>query len=99
MTKIKIHDAEWFKENCCISKNISKEFRPLRPKGAYWKKIDKSSDLIYWLSGGEMHALAGKVLEVTEIRTETSAGNIYDAKYYAGGYAIPNWAIEWVKEE
>lgn len=42
--------------------------------------------------------LLGKVL-IVECDDGNEAGNITDARYFAGGYWIPNWAIEWVKEE
>lgn len=100
MTKIKIHDEEWFKEHCCISTVSTYEFRPLIPKGESWKKLDSENPVMYWLSDGFMNTLAGKVLKVTvtDDRGGEEAKEIYGSKYCAGGYWIPNWAIEWVME-
>lgn len=46
-----------------------------------------------------MDALTGKVLAVTFTLNGLNSGKMYGSKYFAGGYCIPNWAIEWVKEE
>lgn len=49
MITIKIHDKEWFEENCSLSSNDkgSKLFRSLRPKGVIWEKCDKKIDMVH----------------------------------------------------
>jgi hypothetical protein len=44
-----------------------------------------------------MGLLVGQVLEVAH--DDIGSGRIDNARYFAGGYWIPNWAIEWIKEE
>jgi hypothetical protein len=95
-TTIKIHDTEWFKEHCRICDRV-REFDGfiLRPKYDSWLYVRT----IHWLQGpGCMDPLEGKVLEV-EHDSGFDNGSISNARYMAGGYWIPNWAIEWVKEE
>lgn len=95
MTKIKIHDAEWFDKHCCPGKGFHDA---LRPKGLRWRRYDKMRGIVYWLSEGPMSALVGRVLEVEEEAKDITADEMRSAKYMAGGFYIPNWAIEWVME-
>ena len=96
MTKIKIHDKEWFKENCCLSTEYHK---CLRPKGSLWEILDKELDTVNWILGGIMDTLAGEELKVMRTDKNVRAGRMNSSRYFAGGYWIPNWAIEWVKED
>lgn len=99
MTKIKIHDEEWFEEHCCRSTVSPSQYKPLIPNHPSWKKHDKENPVMYWLSDGFMNDLAGQELEVTIIDDRgEGTKEIYGSKYCAGGYWIPNWAIEWVME-
>lgn len=95
--KIKIHNAEWFKEHCCYIVNKWKDY--LIPKGALWESLDEEADVIHWLLGGEMSNLTGKVLKVKRIDRKKVSAKMNSSRYLAGGYWIPNWAIEWVMEE
>ena len=95
-TIIKIHDAEWFKEHCkVIDRNFA--FTEVVPSNPAWN--EKSS--VSWLLGDSptsMGSLAGRELEV-EIDGGIQSGSIAASRYMVEGYWIPNWAIEWVKEE
>jgi hypothetical protein len=96
---IKIHDEKWFREHCCRSTVSPCEFGPLIPKDESWKKLDSENPVMYWLSDGFMNNLVGQELEVTltDLKGEGSKV-IQGSRYFAGGYWIPNWAIEWVME-
>lgn len=87
-TTIKIHDTQWFKKHC----ESYYQFSRLMPKYDSWSP----AQTIHWILG--MRSLEGKVLEV-EHDCGNKAGYINDARYMAEGFYIPNWAIEWVKEE
>lgn len=96
MTKIKIHDAEWFDKCCCPGKGFHDV---LRPKGLRWRRYAGTHGIVYWLSEGPMNDLVGKVLEVEKVAEDVTANEMRSAKYMAEGFYIPNWAIEWVMEE
>lgn len=93
MITIKIHDKKWFKEHCRVVREIGYD-RLLTPKYSPWKKVRTIS----WISGdcNSMSPLEGLILKVE--RYDAHGNDITDARYFAGGYWIPNWAIEWVKE-
>lgn len=91
MTTIKIHDAQWFKKHCKVI-GSTKYGSYLEPKYSPWKRIYTLS----WSLEGRMGLLVGQVLEVAY--DDIGSGSIDNARYFAGGYWIPNWAIEWVKE-
>lgn len=52
MTTIKIHDTEWFKENCCPSTECPFH-TSLRPKGDMWESLDKEAVVAHWIVGGD----------------------------------------------
>lgn len=99
MTTIKIRNKEWFKEHCCFSIYVDFSGNSLIPKGTLWKRLDKKADVVHWFTGGAMSLLAGKELKVTRTDKKVSASKMNSSKYFAGGYWIPNWVIEWVKED
>lgn len=91
---IKIHDTRWFRAHCRVTA-ATIDFADLKPKYDSWRH--KCS--VSWMHGLDaMSPLEGCVLEV-ECDSGNEAGDMSDARYMAGGYWIPNWAIEWVKEE
>ncbi len=91
MITIKIRDSRWFKKHCKIISSCGE----LVPKYFPW---DKKVFALAWNGeGSSMSLLRGKVLEI-ERDDGNKAGDITDARYFAGGFWIPNWAIEWVKE-
>jgi hypothetical protein len=94
-TIIKIHDTEWFREHCKIICSIDLCME-LRPRYASWE----DTRIVSWISGenSTMSPLEGRVLEAV-IDCGNSCGAMNNARYMAGGYYIPNWAIEWIKEE
>ena len=94
-TTIKIHDTQWFKEHCRIV-DMTARFNALIPKYDSWAHVRT----IHWLHGAadSMSPLEGKVLKV-ELDVGPDSGHISNARYMVKGYWIPNWAIEWVKEE
>lgn len=96
MITIKIHDAEWFRKHCRPGRRFHDA---LRPKGLRWRWYDRKRGMVYWLINGPMDTLVGKVLEVEDESKFITADEMHSTKYIAGGYYIPNWAIEWVKEE
>ena len=98
MTTIKIRNKEWFEENCCISTECSFP-TSVRPKGVLWESLDKETDVVHWITGGDMSTLAGEELKVMRTDRKVSASMMNSSRYFAGGYWIPNWAIEWVKED
>ena len=89
MITIKIHDKQWFEEQCIVA-SIRGDLLPKYPS---WHKVLT----VPWSAGSGMRFLNGKVLEV-EHDDGNKAGDISDARYFAGNYWIPNWAIEWIKE-
>lgn len=93
MVTIKIHDKQWFKEHCRVV-GATGYYSYLEPKYSPWRHV---ITLDWSLENTKMCQLTGKVLEVEKDDGDTT-GCITDARYFAGGYWIPNWAIEWVKE-
>jgi len=94
MIIIKIHDKNWFNKNCKVV--YAKEgVSFIEPKYSPWKHVTTFS---WSLIDIDMSLLVGQILKVN-IDDGNTAGNITDARYFAGGYWVPNWAIEWVKEE
>lgn len=93
MITIKIHDRQWFKRNCRAIGLTEYDSR-LEPKHSLWRHVHTLS----WSLEGTMGWLVGKVLEV-EKDDGIDSGGMDNARYFVGGYWIPNWAIEWVKEE
>lgn len=94
MITIKIHDKQWFKKHCKVIGAIG-YCSHIEPKYSSWRHVLT----IGWsLASSSMSQLVGQVLEV-EHDSGINAGSINDARYFAGGYWIPNWSIEWVKEE
>lgn len=89
MITIKIHDTQWFKKHCRIRAQAA--YSSLVPKYAFWKKVLTVS----WITG--MSTLEGQILEV-EADSGFIDGAMHQARFLAGGFWIPNWAIEWVKE-
>lgn len=96
-TIIKIHDTQWFKKHCKVIAKYD-TFVALMPKYSCW---DSQVDgFVSWLSGSNMSYLEGMVLEVDKDEPKAlSHVSMSGSRYYAEGYWIPNWAIEWVKEE
>ena len=92
MTTIKIHDAQWFKKHCRVI-GATEYGSYLEPKYSPWKRIFTLS----WSLEGSMGQLVGKVLKV-KFDDGIDSGGMDNARYFAGGFYIPNWAIEWVKE-
>lgn len=93
-TTIKIHDKKWFAEHCVVLYTKFYSYG-LKPKYPAWKNLYT----LHWpVSQTGMNLLTGQVLEV-EHDDGDKAGVMRDARYLAGGHWIPNWAIEWVKEE
>lgn len=92
-TTIKIHDTKWFKEHCRVV-GATDSLSELEPKYDSWK----GRSTVSWLTGNLMGLLEGKVLQV-EHDAGIGSGIMDNARYSFGGYWIPNWAIEWVKEE
>lgn len=90
MTTIKIHDAQWFKEHCRVI-GATEYGSSLVPKYSPWKH----TLTLPWSLEGEMGKLVGQVLEV---EYDDGSGSMDNARYFAGGFWIPNWTIEWVKE-
>ena len=93
ITIIKIHDKQWFKEHCRV-RGATEYCSYLEPKSIPWGRISTVS----WSLDGDMGQLVGKILEV-EYDSGNDSGSIEDARYLVKSYWIPNWAIEWVKEE
>lgn len=93
-TTIKIHDKDWFNKNC---KFVYAEGRSIfiEPKYPVWKYVQTFS---WSLTNRNMVSLVGQILKV-EIDEGNTSGDISDARYFAKGLWIPNWVIEWVKEE
>lgn len=97
-TTIKIHDTEWFETHCrLISRTAA--YDELVPNLPGWKGIPTVS----WLSGytikDGMSSLEGRVLIVEHYSNNATSLLMMGSRYMARGYWIPNWAIEWVKEE
>lgn len=93
-TTIKIHNTQWFKEHCRVTAETN-VFVALTPKYDSWRH----RSTVHWHRGeGAMDPLEGCVLEV-ERDDGNKQGDMDNARYMAEGYWIPNWAIEWVKEE
>lgn len=94
MITIKIHDKQWFKEHCKVV-GATGYCSHIEPKYSPWRQVLT----IGWSSASSsMSQLIGQVLEV-EHDSGIYAGHITDARYFARGFWLPNWAIEWVKEE
>ena len=97
-TTIKIHDTEWFETHCKVIDH-TKTYDELVPNLPGWKDMSTIS----WLSGytvlNGMGSLEGRVLIVERYNNDVSSLLMLGSRYMAGGYWIPNWAIEWVKEE
>ena len=93
MTTIKIHDRKWFKRNC-RSIGATEYDSYLESKHSPWRHVFT----LPWSLKGTMGQLVGQVLEVAH-DSGIDSGSMDNARYFAGGYWIPNWAIEWVKEE
>lgn len=94
MITIKIHDKQWFEKHCKVV-GATGYCSHIEPKYSPWRQVVT----IGWsLSSVSMGRLVGQILEA-ERDYGISAGRINDSRYFAGGYWIPNWAIEWVKEE
>ena len=93
MTTIKIKDKEWFEENCVRIYDCNTYFVP-----RHWTK-EQQDRTVSFLTDGPMGALMGQVLIVEEDdQDDVSAKNMMGSRYFVK-YWIPNWAIEWVKEE
>lgn len=92
-TTIKIHDSQWFKKHCKVI-GITEYGSYIEPKYLLWNHVYT----INWSLEGDMGQLVGQVLEV-ECDDGINSGSMDDARYFAKDYWIPNWAIEWVKEE
>ena len=90
-TTIKIHDAQWFKEHCKVI-GSTEYGSSLEPKYSPWEHVLT----LPWSLEGKMGQLVGQVLEVEH--DDVDSGSIDNARYFAGGFWIPNWVIEWVKE-
>lgn len=91
-TTIKIHDAQWFKEHCKVI-GSTEYGSSLEPKYHFWRHVFT----LNWSLEGIMSQLVGQVLEV-EHDSGIAFGSMNNARYFAGGFWIPNWTIEWVKE-
>ena len=93
-TTIKIHDTLWFGTHCRV-RAATMDFVELTPKYAVWRH----RTTLGWIHGeAAMNPLEGRVLEV-EHDCGNENGAMDDSRYMTKGYWIPNWAIEWVKEE
>lgn len=95
MTTIKIRDKQWFEEHCELhmSDGFCKYLVP-----SCWTKEQKSHTISF-LFDSPMWRLAGQVLvvendDIFDIDARTMIGSRYFVSFW-----IPNWAIEWVKEE
>lgn len=93
MTTIKIRDEQWFKEHC-DSRNDG--LRYLVP--SCWTK-EQQRATVGFLIDGSMEELMGRVLVVeTDDTSDIAARNMMGSRYFSD-FWIPNWAIEWIKEE
>ena len=95
MITIKIHDKQWFEEHCELhtSDGFGKYLVP-----SCWTNEQKRH-AVSFLIDGPMWRLAGQVLVVeNDDAFDIDARTMIGARYFVG-FWIPNWAIEWVKEE
>ena len=97
-TTIKIHDTEWFEEHCKVISS-TQVYDELVPNLPGWKDMSTVS----WLSGytvkDGMSSLEGRVLIVEHYNNDKSSSLMMGSRDMARDYWIPNWAIEWGKEE
>lgn len=98
MTIVKIHDSQWFKKHCKVLSKTD-NYIELIPKYFCWDS--QTTGFVSWLSGdSDMSRMEGKVLKV-EYDDDTVPVHklMCGSRYQIKGFWIPNWAIEWVKEE
>lgn len=92
MITIKIHDKQWFKEHCKVI-GVTEYGSCLEPKYLPWRHIIT----LPWSLEDSMGQLVGQVLKVAH-DDGIYSGSMDNAHYFAEGFWIPNWTIEWVKE-
>lgn len=92
MIMFKIHDKQWFEKNCRVIGETAYG-SDIEPKYPSWRH----TFTLPWSLENFMGRLVGQVLDV-EKDDGIDSGSMDNARYFARGYWIPNWAIEWVKE-
>lgn len=94
MITIKIRDKQWFQEHCDSREDgIIRYFVP-----SCWTK-EQQRATVSFLIDVPMEELIGQVLVVeTDDTSDIDARNMMGSRYFSD-FWIPNWAIEWVKEE